>query len=139
MFTLVVDSFGIKYNIRQDADHLTSALEDLYVIKKDWEGMFLGLTLNWDYTNRTVDISMPKYIEAALHKLQHPTPMKPQDAPHLWNRPTYGSDTHNTDPEDNSAPLPLEGITMVRKIFRAFLYYALAVYSTMLVALSELA
>ena len=78
MFTLVVDDFGIKFTNRQDSEHLASALEDLYVITKDWEGkILLGLTLNWYYTNRTMDVSMPKYIEAALHKFQHPTPLKP--------------------------------------------------------------
>ena len=37
------------------------------------------------------------------------------------------------------ALLPLEGITVVRKIVGGFLYYYLAVYSTMLVALRYLA
>ena len=82
---------------------------------------------------------MPKYIKLALHKLQHPTPLKPQDAPHRWNIPTYGAATQYADPEDNLAPLPLEGITMVRKIVGTFIYYALEMDSTMLVALSDLA
>ena len=55
--------------------------------------MFLGLTLKWDYLNRTVGISMPNYVNSDLHKLHHPTPMDSQDAPHLWNRPTYGAAT----------------------------------------------
>ena len=139
MFTLVVDDFGIKFTRRRDADHLAIVLEDLYVITKDWEGkILLGLTLNWYYTNRTMDVSIPKYIEAALHKFQHPTPLKPQDTPNQCHRPTYGSATQYTDPEDNSAPLPTEGITVVRKIVGKFLYYDLAVNYTMLVALRDL-
>ena len=63
MLTLLVDDFGTKFNSRRDAEHLASAIKYLYVIIKDWEGTrFLGLTLNWDYTNTTVDVSMPKYI-----------------------------------------------------------------------------
>ena len=38
MFTLVVDDFRIKFTIRQDAEHLASALDDLYIITKNWEG-----------------------------------------------------------------------------------------------------
>ena len=37
MFTLVVDDFGIKSASRLDAEYLASALENLYVITKDWE------------------------------------------------------------------------------------------------------
>ena len=48
IFTLVVDGFGIKFTRRQDAEHLTSSLEDLYIITKDWVGTtFLVLTLKW--------------------------------------------------------------------------------------------
>ena len=35
VFTLMVDYFGIKFTNRQGADHLSSELEDLYVITKD--------------------------------------------------------------------------------------------------------
>ena len=94
MFTLVVDDFGIKFTNRQDSEHLASALEDLYVIIKDWEGTyFLSLTLHWYYTNRTVDVSIPNYVKASLHKFQHITPLKPQDAPNSCNRPVYGAAT----------------------------------------------
>ena len=86
-----------------------------------------------------MDVSMPNYVKAALHKFQHPTPLKSQDSPHQRNMPTYVAVTQYTNPEDNLALLPPEGITMVRKIMGTFLYYALAVNSTMLVALSDLA
>ena len=36
IFTLVVDNFGIKFTIRQDAAYLSSTLEYLYVITKYW-------------------------------------------------------------------------------------------------------
>ena len=42
----------------------------------------LRLTLKWNYTNRTVDMSMPKYVPAALHKLQHKAPEKPKESSH---------------------------------------------------------
>jgi hypothetical protein len=67
-FSLVVDDFGIKKN---------------YNISSDWNGTaYCGLTLEWDYKNRTVDLSMSGYIKAALHKYQHPAPARPEHAPH---------------------------------------------------------
>ena len=86
-----------------------------------------------------MEISIIKYLKESLQKFHHPTPLKPQDTPHKWKRPTYGAATQYTDPEDNSAPLPPEGNTAVRNIVVTFIYYALAVDSTMLVALSDLA
>ena len=106
MFTLVENDLGIKFTSRQDAEHLVSALEHLYVITKDWEGTnILGLTLNWDYPKITVDVSIPKYVKAYLHTFHNPTPLRPQYSPHQCNRPTYGSATKYADPEDNLAPL----------------------------------
>ena len=99
---------------------------------------YLCLTLNWYYPNRTKGLSMSKYFKAALHKFHHPTPLKPQDVPHRWNSPTYREATEYADPEDNLAPLPPEGITMVIKTVGTFLYYDLAVDSTILVSLSDL-
>ena len=100
--------------------------------------MFLELNINWDCTNITVDVSMPEYVEASLQKFHHPIPLKPQDVPHRWNRPTYGPATQYAEPEDNLALLPPEGITMVSKIVGRILYYTLAVDSRMLVTLSNL-
>ena len=134
-----MDDFDVNVNRRQDEEHLYSSQEYLYVITKDLEGkIFLGLTHNWDYPNRTVDSSMPKYVKADLHNFQCPNHLESQDAPHQWNSPTYGTVTQYANPEDESEPLPPEGITMVRKIVGAFLYYDLAVDSTMLVAMSNL-
>ena len=45
----------------------------------------------------------------------------------------YGAVTQYANPEDDSAPLPPKDITVVSKIVGTFLYYDLAVDSTMLV------
>jgi hypothetical protein len=82
-FSLVVDDFGIKYTDQADIDHLIAALSKHYVLKIDWGGTkYCGLTFNWDYDNKTVDISMPGYIDRALQRFAHPTPATPQDSPH---------------------------------------------------------
>ena len=99
----------------------------------------LGLTLKWDDINRTVEISMPKYVNTCIQKFQPPTPMVVQDQPHQWNKSTYCAATQCAYLEDDLVILPLKGITTVRKIVGNFLYYALAVEFTMLVALGYLA
>ena len=77
IFVLVVDDFDIKYESLQDAHHLLNALRNLYGITVDWTGkLYCGLTLAWDYYNRTCQLSMPSYIANALHKFQHPLPDK---------------------------------------------------------------
>jgi hypothetical protein len=71
-----VDDFRVKYIRREHAEHLMAALkEDYEAVSVDWEDkQYCGITLNWDYDNRTVNLSMPGYVQAALHKFQHPMP-----------------------------------------------------------------
>ena len=65
--------------------HIVSALEDLYRISTDWDGkIYCGLTLKWDYIRRTVDLSIPVYVEGALHKFQHDSLTNTQHAPHKY-------------------------------------------------------
>jgi hypothetical protein len=71
-FSLVVDDFGIKYVGREHPEHLMSCIKKNYNISSDWNGAaYCGLTLDWDYKKCTVDLSMPGYMKAALHKYQH--------------------------------------------------------------------
>jgi hypothetical protein len=87
MFTLVVDDFGVKYTNSADAEQLITTLKQLYAVSEDWTGTkYCGLALKWDYTNRTVDVSIPGYIERALQRFQHPTPTRPEHAPHAWQK-----------------------------------------------------
>jgi len=74
-FSLVVDNFGINYIGKEHAEHLLAMLEEHYTISTDWTGStYLGLTLDWNYNNHTVDISMPGYVEKALQRFQHTAP-----------------------------------------------------------------
>jgi hypothetical protein len=93
-FLLVVDDFRVKYVGREHAEHLMTCIQKNYNISSDWNGTaYCGLTLDWDYKNRTVDVSMTGYIKAALHKYQHPAQARPEHAPHTWNPPIYGAKT----------------------------------------------
>lgn len=49
MFALMVDDFGVKYCTKEAADHLMSALRELYQIKIDWTGaMYTGFTVQFN-------------------------------------------------------------------------------------------
>jgi Reverse transcriptase (RNA-dependent DNA polymerase). len=90
-FILVVDDFGIKYTDERDATHLIQALQDLYTVNVNWTGsLYCGLTLQWNYDEKYIDISMPGYIQKVLTKFQHPPPRRKQDAPAPWSQPAYG-------------------------------------------------
>jgi hypothetical protein len=140
LFSLVVDDFGVKTVGKEHADHLLAALRDLYSVTVDWTGgKYLGLTLKWDYAARTCDVSMPDYIATALHRFQHPHPTKPEDSPHRWNAPNYGSKIQLSPLADTSPALAKDDITRIQQVVGTLLYYARAVDSTMFVALGTLA
>jgi hypothetical protein len=81
LFSLVVDDFGVKYVGKQHVDHLIASIEEHYTFSKDWAGqLYCGITLNWNYTKRTIELSMMGYVASALHKFQHPTPKCAQHA-----------------------------------------------------------
>jgi hypothetical protein len=104
-FTLVVDDFGVQYVGAEHAHHLIAALETDYTVSKDWKGgLYCGITLNWDYANKHVDLSMRGYIKDALHKFQHPLPKRPQYAPHNWTVPAYGQRIQYAPPPDAAPP-----------------------------------
>jgi hypothetical protein len=89
LFSLVVDAFGVKTVGQEHANHLISALQDLYTLTADWGGTkYLGLQLKWDYIQRTSDISMPDYVATALHRFQHPFPKNPSTHHMLGSNPT---------------------------------------------------
>ena len=135
----MVDDFGVKYVNKADADHLIQALCDCYELHIDWTGsLYIGITLNWDYTNRTVELSMPNYVRKARHKFQHTPPSYPQHSPHEWTRPTYGSAIQYAPLPDKQLLISTKETNLIQQIDGTFLYYARAVDPTMLMALNEI-
>ena len=52
-FSLVVEDFGIKYDLQEDITHLLDALKLFFKISEDWDGkLYCGLNLEWDYYKR---------------------------------------------------------------------------------------
>jgi hypothetical protein len=73
-----VDDVGIKYIGFDNAEHLMASIKKNYDISSDWKwSEYCGLKIDWEYTNDTVDLSIPIYIKAALHKYQHPAATRP--------------------------------------------------------------
>ena len=88
IFALKVDDFEIKYYNKEDADHLLNALQKHYKISEDWNGVnYCGLTFDWHYDNRYVDVSMPGYVYRDLAQFNHTKPTRFQHTPHQWNEP----------------------------------------------------
>jgi hypothetical protein len=139
-FTLVVDDFGVKYERKEDVDHLIASIKSTYKLTKDWTGtLYCGISLEWDYTNRTVDISMPGYIKKKLQEYSHVLPGRIQTCPYSPDPKKFGLDTQTPIADDTSPLLDKQGIKKVQKIVCSILYYARAVDMTVLMALSSIA
>ena len=82
---------------------------------------------------------MPKYLQTALLKFQHPAPKRPQHAPHSWAKPTYGAHVQYAQEDDSSPFLPAKTINLLQQIMVTLLYYSIAVDPIMLTALGSIA
>jgi hypothetical protein len=139
-FSLVVDDFGVKYVGREHAEHLMECIKNNYNISSNWKGSpYCGLTLEWDYKNHTVDLSMPVYIKAALHKYQHAAPTRPEHAPHTWNPPVYGAKTQYVENETTNPALSAKDVNKLQQLTGTLLYYARAVDPTLIMPINVLA
>ena len=88
-FALCVDDFGVKHTDKVDAQHLLTCIEKLYMCTTHWEGkLYLGMTLNWNYTKRWMEKSMPGYI-GKLWTRFYGAKVAPKrvKAPHVWTTP----------------------------------------------------
>jgi hypothetical protein len=141
-FTLVVDDFGIKYEGDTHSHHLIDTLKKYYTVATDWTGsLHCGIQLDWmyDYPQRHLDISMPKYVASKRKEFDQPDPAQPQHSPHPAPPMRYGHSAQDPAPPDKAPPLPPEKHKRVQKIIGSFLYYGRAINLTILKALNSLA
>jgi hypothetical protein len=135
--SLVVDDFDVKYVVKQHADHLRNALLKSYELTTDWAPkVYSGMTLKWDYKNRTCDISMPGYVSNVLSKFQHDAPKYPQHTPSRYATPVYGVKTQYAT-KDETLPLTAKQFLTIQKVTGSILYYARAVDPTVLMPLND--
>jgi hypothetical protein len=138
-FTLVVDDFAVKCVGKQHAEHLRHDLLQTYELTTDWTAtVYSGMTLKWDYENRTCDISMPGYVSNVLSKFQHDAPKHPQHTPSRYVTPVYGAKTQYAT-KDKTPPLKAQQCLTIQKVTGSVLYYARAVDLTVLMPLNGIA
>ena len=141
-FTLIVNDFGVGYKNNKHALHLLQTLRQYYeAVSVDWTGtLYCGISLKWDYGTRTCELSMPGYVQHAVHKFHTGAKQtnKATDAPHPY-KATKKQGLPMTPAIDDSAKLSPQAIKQLQQIEGTFLFYSRAVDPTMLTALSIIA
>ena len=81
------------------------------MVAEDWNGnLFFGISLNWNYQDRTVDLCIPGYIGKVLQKFQHKKPnkiSKPTIQAHqstLWSQKTISLKSRDVPKRKNIKP-----------------------------------
>ena len=85
-----------------------------------------------------VDLSIPGYIENALHKSQHTNPTKLVNKPHNHAKATYVTKTRSSEKPDDSPKLKNYEIIELMQIVGLLIFYVLTIDSRMIVALSDI-
>jgi hypothetical protein len=115
-FSLFVDDLAVKYVVNQHADHLRYALLKTYELATSWAAkVYSGMTLKWDYKDRTCDISMPGYVSNMLRKFQHDAPKHPQHTPSRYVTPVYGAKTQYAT-QDETPTLTTKQCLTIQKV-----------------------
>jgi hypothetical protein len=139
-FTLVINNFGIKYVNKEDIDHLISSIKTTYTLTEDWTViLYCGIALDWDYTNYTINISMPGYNKRKLQEYNHVKSKTIQTYPYMPAPKQFGSEAQWPLPLDAPPPLGKTDIKQFQQIVGSILYFARAVDTTVLMALSTIA
>jgi hypothetical protein len=99
---------------------------------------YIGLTIEWDYTNRKAHIHMPGSLQKALTRFSHEFLDKLQKSPHPHVIPQYEAKTQYAKDKDISPPSK-EETKCIQAVAGTLLYYARAVDTTILTALSLIA
>ena len=82
---------------------------------------------------------MPGYLAKAFTRFKHKAPEKIQNSPHPLAIPQYRAKTQYTKNDDESPPLSKEETKYNQAVAGTLLYYARAVDTTILTALSLIA
>lgn len=137
-FALVTDDFLIQVVHDADLQHLIDTIQSKYKFKVDQMAkQFIGINLKWDYKRREVELSMDGYVKQALLEFKHNTPKHMHYGPSIITRPSFGKTTQMV-PIDETAPLPTDAITFLRRVVGKFLFYARAIDNTMLHSLNDI-
>jgi hypothetical protein len=134
----------VSYSDQADVDHLITTLKtnDYLLTIKDDGITYLGMTIKFNRTLDTVNISMPGYLEKALTRLR-PHYLLPSHraarTPGRYIPPNYGSKLPQLASEDPTDFLSPEEKKEIQAIVGTILYYARAVDPTLLPIANEIA
>ena len=138
-FTLVVNDFGVKCLVNEHALHVKTALEHNKKVTTEWEGkLYIVISLQWDYEKGKVQIFMPGFVCVFLHSFQHEKPKLLQDSPYPWTKTIIGNNNQILNEKQLAEELDENKQKRIQKIVGKSLYYARAIYSTMLMAMNSL-
>ena len=141
-FTLVVDDFGIKY------DHAN--IEALYDLKRILEirypevhfditgKKYIGVTLNWNYSENWFETSMPTVVPAALARFCPNGLPRGVDSPATYTAFTPGKP--NLSAKEDTSPLlnSPEKTEFIQQVVGVYLHYARMADPLMLPAVSAI-
>jgi hypothetical protein len=114
-------------------------IQTKYKLVKDWSGnLYCGVKLKWDYNTRTLDITMPGYVQKQLLKYRHIISPRPQHCLYSPEPPQNGLEARSPLPLDTACKHSDAKIEQVQKSVRSILYYARVVDMTVLKALSTI-
>ena len=82
---------------------------------------------------------MPGYVQKALKRFNHEAPAVPQHSPYPHTKPQYGAKIQYAADPDTSPELGKKEKRFIQQVTGTLLYYARAVDSTLLTALSAIA
>jgi hypothetical protein len=85
-----------------------------------------------------VDLTMVQYVMKQLIKYNHVAPLKPQHCPCFPNTIKYSKNNHAPSPLDDSSLFQRSKKKHIQIIVFSFLYYAQAVDTKILMALSQI-
>ena len=140
-FSLVVDNCGVKYVGKEHVEHLVHCLKKHYAkVSEDWEGkLCCRITVDWNYIERWVDISMPGYIKRLRQRYGNIAPKKPQHSPYRAQPKIYGAAAQDSMPTHDSPLIDGERKDLVQQIIGGVLYYGRVVNLMVFPALSSIA
>ena len=120
-------TFGIKCYNKTDVDHLLDKIRNIYNYTSDWDiKYYFVMTFDWNYDKGYVDISMPRYVEKSLQRLQYKTQTTPQYSTHPYTTfklGVKGIRQYRKTPDTSPLLSPKDTI-YIQSVTGTFLYYA---------------
>ena len=117
-----MDDFRVKYVSNEQAAHLQAALRKTYEIEVDKDGdKYVGISLDWDYANGEVPLSMPGYVSEALARFKHICTKKREDQPYAHMVLNYGAKFQYAANEDTSRLATKEEKTFIQQMVGTFI------------------